>query len=121
MAAFPAMQATFTVEEVIEKVLNSDEEEDEEEEYEEKEENRADDGAIESWLDSFPAPEGFNRELFRDIGKEVWKPIIQQCSVSCNHGELQSTERSKGRPFSRIYVLVQKFDILTNENMVLDK
>ena len=90
------MAASLTLEEVIDQVLNSDDEDEETEEDEEREEEETVDGAMESWLDSFPAKEGFNRELFKDIGKEILKPLVLQCSVSCNDGELQSTERSKG-------------------------
>ena len=72
------MAAPFAVDEVREMVLNSDAETDDEKENEREEEERQTDDPIESRLGSFPAPEGFNRELFMDIWKEII--IIQQCS-----------------------------------------
>lgn len=49
------------------------------------------------WLNSFPTSGHFNWDLFRELSMEVMKPIVSQCSVSCGYGELQPTERSKGK------------------------
>ncbi|KAK3728367.1 hypothetical protein QZH41_008967, partial [Actinostola sp. cb2023] len=89
--------AALSVKEAIENIFESDDEhEHEEEEVEDLEEGK-DEDLLDSWLDTFPAQEGFNRDLFKDIASELLKPVVKQCSVSCGHGELQPTERSKGR------------------------
>ncbi|KAK3728179.1 hypothetical protein QZH41_019023 [Actinostola sp. cb2023] len=87
--------AALSVKEAIENIFESDDEhEHEEEEVEDLEEGK-DEDLLDSWLDTFPAQEGFNRDLFKDIASELLKPVVKQCSVSCGHGELQPTERSK--------------------------
>ena len=85
--------ASLSVEEVIERLFNEDSEEGQQMTTKKEDDHVG----LDSWLDTFPNKEGFNRELFKDITKEVLKPIVEQCSVRCDHGELQPTERLKGK------------------------
>lgn len=93
--------ASLSVEEVLGKVFEDEDIEDDDDGDHEKEEEIIKEkqwDIINSWIEMFPAQEGFNRELFKDITKEFVMPVIQQCSVDCNdHGELQPTERERGK------------------------
>ncbi|KAK3720960.1 hypothetical protein QZH41_015696 [Actinostola sp. cb2023] len=73
------MASRLSLEQAVAEVLQSDDEENEEEEEEEVE--IEDNQDIDLWLDTFPGQEGFNRELFKEIGKELLKPVIKQCSL----------------------------------------
>ncbi|KAK3702236.1 hypothetical protein QZH41_005405 [Actinostola sp. cb2023] len=70
------MASRLSLEQAVAEVLQSDDEENEEEEEVEIEDNQD----IDLWLDTFPGQEGINRELFKEIGKELLKPVIKQCS-----------------------------------------
>ena len=88
--------ASFSVEQVLEQVMDSEGKcEDEEEDQDQEERNSVND-SVEVWLTRFPTIEGLTFELFRDIAKEVLVPIVKQCTVSCDLGEPQANERSKG-------------------------
>ena len=39
----------------------------------------------------------FNRDLSNDLASQLLKPDIKQSSVSCDYGNLQSSERSRGK------------------------
>lgn len=80
--------ASLTTDQVIEALFESDDggEVDDNEEVPEGE-----DSNLEAWLASFPGPEGFNHELFRDIVK----PVIKQCSVGCGGEDSQLNELEK--------------------------
>ena len=83
--------ASLTTDEVIEALFESDD--DEEVDDDEEEEVPKGEDKLEAWLGSFPGPEGFNYELFRDSVK----PLIRQCSVGCNGEVLQLNELEKGK------------------------
>ena len=81
--------ASSTTDQVVEALFESDdhgEVDDNEEEVPEGE-----DSNLEASLASFPGPEGFNHELFRDIVK----PVIKQCSVGCGGEDSQLNELEK--------------------------
>ena len=87
--------ASMTTDQVIKALFESDdngEVDDDEEEVAEGEESK-----LEAWLASFPGPEGFNHELFREITLDIVKPVIRQCSVGCSGKDLQINELEKGK------------------------
>lgn len=70
----------FSVEEVLEQVLNAEGDADSEEEKEEVEEDNIDCQKLklEQWVDTFDGGEGCDNEFFRENAKQTLLPIVLQ-------------------------------------------
>ena len=96
------LKMVASLEEVIQEVQDSYDDEMSSEIGEREREKDKD--KLGNWLKNFPGNSWFNQALFKDVRREVLRPLIQKCSSSTEYA--LSLERSKGKmPNSLVFLI----------------